>query len=165
MSSSLFGGGVPPSVNVNGSLIKQSFTGTANQTIFDLTLFSYQPGTNSLEVFINGQRQVVTRDFVETSATRFTLNQGVVVGDFVDVIGLPAVVISQVPTGVTGTATFPGATTIAVVFAVPQVDTNYKILLGPAANKTFWWTVKTVNGFLLSCSVASTDTIDWAIAR
>lgn len=89
MSTSLFGVGASINVNVNGTLIPQSFTGLAGQTLFNLSAFTYSPGTNSLLVFINGQKQIVVRDFIETSSSSFTLNEGVVIGDFVDVIGFP----------------------------------------------------------------------------
>jgi hypothetical protein len=92
MSASLFGTGGLVNVSVNGSLIPQSFVGTAGQTLFNLTAFTYTLNTSSLLVFINGQKQVVSRDFIETSTSSFTLNEGVAAGDFVDVIGFPEIV-------------------------------------------------------------------------
>lgn len=94
MSASLFGTGGIINVNVNGSLVPQSFTGSAGQTVFVITNFTYTVGTNSLLVFINGQRQISGRDFSETSISSFTLFEGVVAGDFVDVIGFPQVTLS-----------------------------------------------------------------------
>jgi Pectate lyase superfamily protein len=99
MSASLFGQGSPVNVNVNGTLVPQSFIATVGQTVFNITGWSYTPGTNSLLVFINGQRQVVGRDFVETSSTSFTLLEGCVVGDFVDVIGFPQIDLTAVSPG------------------------------------------------------------------
>lgn len=92
MTTSIFGAGALVNVDVNGSLIPQSFVGTAGQTLYNITAFSYTPGTNSLLVFINGQKQVSGRDFQETSSTSFTLNEGVVAGDYVDVIGFPQII-------------------------------------------------------------------------
>ena len=99
MATSLFGTGPAINVNVNGTLVPQSFTATAGQTLFNLSGWSYTPGTNSLLVFINGQRQVITRDFTETSTTSFSLVEGCVAGDFVDVIGFPQLSLSAVPSG------------------------------------------------------------------
>lgn len=101
MSTSLFGLGSTVNVNVNGSLIPQSFVGTAAQTVFNITSFQYTPGTNSLLVFINGQRQILGRDFTETSATSFTLLEGVFAGDFVDIIGFPQTTLSATTAGST----------------------------------------------------------------
>lgn len=89
MTASIFGVGDAVNVNVNSSLIPQSFIGTAGQTLFNIASFSYSPNTNSLLVFINGQKQQSGRDFVETSSSSFTLNEGVLAGDFVDIIGFP----------------------------------------------------------------------------
>lgn len=88
MGASLFGAGGVINVNVAGTLVPQSFTGLAGQTVFNITNFTYTPGTNSLLVFINGQRQTL-RDFVETDLDTFTLNEGVIAGDFIDIIGFP----------------------------------------------------------------------------
>lgn len=89
MPTSLFGTGTTINANVNGTLVPQSFVGMAGQTVFNVTAFTYVPGTNSLLVFINGQKQQYPRDFAETSSTSFTLVEAVLVGDFVDVIGYP----------------------------------------------------------------------------
>lgn len=97
MPASLFGPGAIPVVNVQGSLIPQSFVATAGQTVFTLSAFTYTLGTNSLLVFINGQRQILTRDFTETSTSSFTLVEGCIVGDFVDVIGFPQLILTAVP--------------------------------------------------------------------
>lgn len=95
MSASLFGTGGVINVNVNGSLVPQSFVGAAGQTLFLITNFTYTIGANSLLVFINGQRQISGRDFTETSTSSFTLLEGVVAGDFVDIIGFPQVTLSS----------------------------------------------------------------------
>jgi len=95
MSASLFGTGGTINVNVQGSLVSQSFIGSAGQTLFAITNFTYTVNTNSLLVFINGQRQISGRDFSETSLSSFTLFEGVVAGDFVDIIGFPQVALSS----------------------------------------------------------------------
>lgn len=101
MSASLFGVGQSVNVNVNGTLVQQSFIGTSGQTVFNLTGFTYTPNTNSLIVYINGQKQQVGRDFSETSSSSFTLVEGVIAGDYVDVIGFPELTLtSTVPAGV-----------------------------------------------------------------
>jgi hypothetical protein len=97
--TSLFGTSQSVNVNVNGTLVPQSFIGTSGQTLFTLTAFTYTPGTNSLLVFINGQRQVVGRDFSETSSSSFTLAEGVVAGDYIDVIGFPKIDLTAVSQG------------------------------------------------------------------
>lgn len=89
MTASLFGIATASNLNVSGTLVPQSFTATAGQTLFTLSAFTYIPGTNSLLVFVNGQRKVLSRNFLETSTTSFTLLQACTAGDYVDVIGFP----------------------------------------------------------------------------
>lgn len=94
MTTSLFGVGASFNVNVNGSLIPQSFVASAGQVLFTITNFSYAVGTNSLLVWINGQKQAPPRDFTETSTISFTLLEGCIAGDFVDIIGFPQVTLT-----------------------------------------------------------------------
>lgn len=119
MAASLFGTGETVNVNVNGTLVPQSFTATAGQTVFNLYGWTYTVGTNSLLVFINGQRQVVTRDFTETSSASFTLLEGCVAGDYVDVIGFPQVTLesgaTQLRADLASPASGKGDTLITVV--------------------------------------------------
>lgn len=97
MTSSLFGVGDILNANQNGTIVPQSFIGTAGQTTFVLTNFTYTPSTNSLEVYINGSLQRSGRDYVETSSTSFTLLQGVLTGDLVDSYGIPLTVATAFP--------------------------------------------------------------------
>jgi hypothetical protein len=95
--TSLFGGGTAINVNASGTLVPQSFTPTDGQTLFNITLFSYTVGTNSLIVFINGIKQRVLIDFVETSTTSFTLTSPVLSTDVVEIIGFPLASLQFLP--------------------------------------------------------------------
>jgi hypothetical protein len=95
--TSLFGGGTSINVNASGTLVPQVFAPTDGQTVFNLTLFSYTIGTNSLLVFINGIKQRVGVDFTETSTTSFTLLTAVTALDTVEVIGFPLATLQFVP--------------------------------------------------------------------
>ena len=58
-------------------------TATANQTVFTLTTMQYQPGTNSLSVFVDGVNQYgpgAQYAYVETSSTVITFVNGLHVG-------------------------------------------------------------------------------------
>ena len=58
-------------------------TATASQTVFTLTTMQYQPGTNSLSVFVDGVNQYgpgAQYAFVETSSTVITFVNGLHVG-------------------------------------------------------------------------------------
>jgi hypothetical protein len=61
-------------------------TATDGQTVFNLS-FSYNAGTNSLFVFVNGSKQIVTLNYTETSSTSVTFLTGLNVGDVVQFIG------------------------------------------------------------------------------
>jgi hypothetical protein len=61
------------------------FTATDGQTVFNLN-FIYNIGTNSLFVFVNGSKQVVTLNYTETSTNTITFLTGLNVGDVVEFI-------------------------------------------------------------------------------
>jgi hypothetical protein len=76
-------------VGINANFV--NFTGeeetqvaTQAQTIFTLTTLNYQPATNNLLVFVNGSKQVVVTNYVETSSTVVTFVDGLNVGDVVN---------------------------------------------------------------------------------
>lgn len=103
----------------NGTVIPQSFTGTAGQTTFNLTSFQYSVGTNSLDVYINGSRQISGRDYTESSASSFVLLEGVVAGDFIDVYGFVDTVLgANIPGGIS----LGGSTTLATYLANQLLD-------------------------------------------
>lgn len=94
--TSLFGGGAAVSVNASGTLVPETFIPANGQVLFNLTAFNYTPNTNSLLVFINGQKQIFGVDFLESSSSTFTLTSPVTSSDSVEVIGFPLADISQV---------------------------------------------------------------------
>jgi hypothetical protein len=51
-------------------------TATAGQTVFTVP-FTYSVGDNTLDVYINGVRQVLNSSYTETSATSITFSEGV----------------------------------------------------------------------------------------
>ena len=61
------------------------FTATAGQTVFTLP-WSYTQGIDNLAIFVNGSKQIVNVNFVETSSTSFTMASGLNVGDLVEAI-------------------------------------------------------------------------------
>lgn len=66
----------------------------------------------------------------------------------------------------TGSATFIGATPRTVSFSTDEVSTDYTILVDASVNETFWTTSKTVSGFQLNSSNAtSTASIKWVLVR
>jgi hypothetical protein len=69
---------------VNYSGQEETQSATQGQTVFTLTTIQYQPATNNLLVFVNGSKQVVTTNFVETSSTVITFTDGLNVGDVVN---------------------------------------------------------------------------------
>ena len=70
------GGGLP-------SAGTQSYqTATQGQTVF--TGLSYVTGNNSLKVFVNGSKQIVTLNYTETNSSTVTFGTGLNVGDIVE---------------------------------------------------------------------------------
>jgi len=68
-----------------GPAVVSTFNGTATsgQTVFNLG-FSYVPGNNSLQVYMNGLRLINTIDYTETSSTSITLTNGASSGDLLE---------------------------------------------------------------------------------
>jgi hypothetical protein len=68
---------------VNYTASQEIQTATAGQTLFTLTTMQYQPGSNSLSVFVDGVNQYgpgAQYAFVETSSTSVTFASGLHVG-------------------------------------------------------------------------------------
>ena len=57
-------------------------TATQGQTVF--TGLSYVKGNNSLKVFVNGSKQIVTLNYTETNSSTVTFGTGLNVGDIVE---------------------------------------------------------------------------------
>jgi hypothetical protein len=58
-------------------------TATQGQTIFTVP-FTYLIGSNSLNVYVNGSKQIITLNYTETNATTITFVSGLIVGDTVE---------------------------------------------------------------------------------
>jgi hypothetical protein len=59
---------------------------TAGQTIFT-TPFSYTVGANTLDVYVDGVRQIINSSYTETTTTSITFSEGIHVGGKVEFIG------------------------------------------------------------------------------
>jgi hypothetical protein len=75
-------------------------TAAQAQTSFTLNTIVYTPGANSLNVIVNGSRQIVTLNYAETSSAQVTFVTGLNVGDVVE---FTTVVSSNVNPLLTGT--------------------------------------------------------------
>jgi hypothetical protein len=64
--------------------ISTTATATSNQTAF--TGLSYTVGNNSLKVFVNGSKQIITLNYTETSSTTVTFVTGLNAGDIVEFV-------------------------------------------------------------------------------
>ena len=73
---------IPPGPNPRGTV-----TATAGQTIFTVP-FTYSVGTNTLEVFIQGIKQLLTTSYVETNGTTVTFTEAVPVGCVVEFVAI-----------------------------------------------------------------------------
>jgi len=59
-------------------------TATQGQTVF--TGLTYTTGSNSLNVFVNGSKQIVTTNYTETNSTTVTFLTGLNAGDIVEFV-------------------------------------------------------------------------------
>lgn len=73
-------------VGINSSASQQGVvTATQSQTVV-IVPFSYTLGVNSLKVYVNGSKQIVTTNYTETTTTSITFLSGLNVGDLVEFI-------------------------------------------------------------------------------
>lgn len=59
-------------------------TATASQTVF--TGLSYTTGNNSMQVFVNGLKKVITLQYIETNSTTITFLSGLTLNDIVEFV-------------------------------------------------------------------------------
>jgi hypothetical protein len=74
----------------------ETATATQGQTVFTLTSIQYQPATNNLAVYVNGSKQILTLNYIETSSTVVTFVDGLNVGDVVQFTTASAVATNVV---------------------------------------------------------------------
>lgn len=74
---------------------------TQSQTTFTLTTMTYTPGGNTLSVFINGSKQIVTLNYLETSSTVVTFIDGLNVGDEVEFTTVVSTNVNAINAGTT----------------------------------------------------------------
>jgi hypothetical protein len=65
-------------------VLQEYHVATANQTIVNVTSFSYVLGSNCLSVYVNGSKQVVGLNYSETSSSSVTFVSGLNAGDIVE---------------------------------------------------------------------------------
>ena len=61
-------------------------TSTAGQAVFTVP-FTYTVGANTLDVYIDGIRQILNSSYTETNSTTVTFSEGIHVGGKVEFIG------------------------------------------------------------------------------
>ena len=68
---------------VNFTAQEEVQTATAGQTVFTLTGITYTPGSNNLQVFVDGVNQIVNDSYLETNSTTVTFVAGLHLGALV----------------------------------------------------------------------------------
>lgn len=105
-------------VGINSNFLQYALqdeiqTATQGQTVFTLATVQYTPATNSLTVLVNGSKQIVTLNYIETSSTVVTFVSGLNVGDVVEFITAVSVstavtqanLVSYTPDGINAVVT------------------------------------------------------------
>lgn len=105
---------------VYAGTIKERYVATASQTVFT-TVGSYTPGSNNLNVYINGVKQDSTA-YAENSSTQFTFTSGLDAGDVVEVILHERVSSSSVVTASNTTVSYNGTTNVQAMAS--DIDTR-----------------------------------------
>lgn len=100
------------SAEVDLQFSTQTITATSGQTVFSLTT-AYTPGNQSLAVYHNGSRLVLSQDYLETSSTSIALLIGANTGDVLQFVtatpinpsSMGAAAVAYIPAGAGGIAT------------------------------------------------------------
>ena len=110
----------PGTLNYNG-IIKETQTATSGQTVFNLTTMTYNPGINSLSVYVDGVYQNPST-YTENNSTRITFSAGLHVGAIVDFVALSINEITGAAdaTTITYTPAGSGAVTTTVANKLKQ---------------------------------------------
>ena len=66
--------------------LRGTVTATSGQTVFTVP-FTYTVGANTLDVYIDGVRQILNSSYTETNTTTVTFSEGIHVGGKVEFIG------------------------------------------------------------------------------
>lgn len=116
-------------LNYNG-VIKETQTATSGQTVFNLTTMVYNPGINSLSVYVDGVYQNPST-YTENNSTRITFSAGLHVGAIVDFVALSINEITGAADASSVTYTpltqsFYGSSTITVKSALDQTSNKIK---------------------------------------
>jgi len=93
-------------------------TATAGQTLFVLTEMIYNPGTNTLAVYVDGVNQVVNNAYIESSATEVTFVSGLHEGAVVKFVNVA--IVSTDATSVTYEPGFAGSVQTTVAAKLQQ---------------------------------------------
>lgn len=106
-----------------GTVTPTNNASSASQTLF--TVATYQPGANSIEVYVNGLRQRLTSDYTETSSTSITFTYALQSGDEVDTFStVPAATLTAAAASTVSVADagdyFVGTTAEAVLQEIAQ---------------------------------------------
>jgi hypothetical protein len=109
----------------------QTIAATQAQTVFTLTTVTYTPGSNSLIVYVNGSKQNLATNYVETSSTAITFIDGLNVGDLVEFTTVVASNVNPINAGTT--AQRP---TVGLVVGLQYYDTTLGIPIW--YNGTVW---------------------------
>ena len=79
-------GTVNAATTTSNSQVREVFTATASQTVFN-TSFTYTVGLNQLDVYLQGVKQLLTTDYVETDSNTITFVSGVTLDEVVEIEG------------------------------------------------------------------------------
>jgi hypothetical protein len=113
---------------------REGAVATEGQTEFTFSGVVYTPGVNNLLVFVNGSKQVVATNYVETSATAISFVSGLNVGDVVEVVTnqpTTTIAIESLTYSSVGTYTATGGEVVvtSAVGTYLQGQNNLKVFL------------------------------------
>lgn len=78
---------------LTGNTVRSLVVATAGQTV--VTTPTYRPGMNTLSVFVNGIKMLLTEDYAETDQNTITFTSGLAVSDEVELIAVQSLVVGS----------------------------------------------------------------------
>jgi hypothetical protein len=94
-----------------GNTVRSVVTATAGQTV--VATPTYLIGSNTLQVFVNGVKVLLSTDYTETSQNSITFSAGLTAGDEVELIAQQAFSVDELRADLANTATGKGSDLVA----------------------------------------------------
>ncbi len=150
---------------VQGIFVNGTNPNICNNTILSATFDAIQC-VSADPIIANNQILSSGRYGINLQGSAASANPYIVANKIIGSGTAPTLDYSNIASNLRGSRVFAGAATTVVAFATAEPDTSYYITITGNANETFWVSAKTVNGFTINSSNATSNAgVEWHLLR